>query len=90
MTIDTLHRRLSALIGERFHYAGETWLLVDVLPDVDALALRSVSPRPGPVQADLYGTPARRSQETLTLPISAADGGYSAELEELLRGRISP
>jgi hypothetical protein len=88
MPEDTLHRRLRGLIGRRFHYAGATWLLVEVLADTDTVVLRSESRQPGPVQTDQYGAPLRRSPETISLPITDEDGGYSAELEALLSGRI--
>lgn len=88
MSQDSLHRRLRALIGNRFRYAGDTWVLIEVLTDADAVVLRNVAPAPGPVQSDLYGAPLRRAQETLTLPVSGDDGGYSDELGALLRQRI--
>ncbi len=88
MPPDTLHQRLRRLVGSRFRYGGESWLLVEVLADADAVVLRNEAMTPGPVQADLYGAPLRRVQETLTLPISGDDGGYSPELDALLGGRI--
>jgi len=88
MPPDSLHKRLRQLVGSRFHYAGERWTLIEVLADSDALVLQHDSAHHRPVQPSLYGAPVRRSPETLTLPISGPDGAYSAEVADLLRGRV--
>lgn len=83
------HHQLRALVGQRFRYQGEVWTLIDVVADADTLVLRSEVGRQRSVQTNLYGTPTRRSPETITLPLSDADGGYSTALTELLTGRIT-
>ena len=88
MTADTLHRKLQQLIGDRFDYLGEVWILIEVLSDVDTLVLRRCDDcRPAAPQANAYGMPNRRAEETLTLPISDAAGGYSQDILILLEGR---
>lgn len=88
MTSDTLHHKLQKLIGDRFDYVGEVWILIEVLQDVDTVVLRRCDNcRPATLQANAYGMPNRRTIETLTLPISNPDGGYSDDLLVLLEGR---
>ena len=87
MPTDSLHRRLRALIGSRFFYAGIHWILIDVLADTDSIVLRNNSGDLPLVQADLYGSPVRLSTDTLTLPISGSDGQYSEQMKDLLSGR---
>ncbi|MCU0970698.1 MAG: hypothetical protein MUF57_02610 [Gammaproteobacteria bacterium] len=70
MPQDSIHQRLRALIGRRFCYGGEDWLVIDVLADDDALVLQRVGTSSGPIQADLYGQAARRVCDTLVLPVS--------------------
>lgn len=88
MSEDSLHKRLRVLLGSDFQYQGGRWTLIDVLSSEDVIVLRNCDDRERPVQADLYGAPLRRSQETLSLPISGPDGGFSAEMQDLLIGRI--
>lgn len=83
------HQQMRQLVGQRFRYLDNRWTLIDILPDADALVLRRDASGPRTVQTDLYGTPSRRSPETITLPISNADGGYSTAITELLSGRIA-
>jgi len=88
MTTDTLHRKLQKLIGDRFDYIGEVWVLIEVLQDVDTVVLRRCDNcKPATLQANSYGIPNRRTVETLTLAISDRDGGYSQDLLVLLEGR---
>ena len=89
MSEDSLHKRLRALIGSDFKYQGGRWTLIEVLHDEDVVVLRNRDDRERPVQADLYGAPLRRSQETLTLPINGPNDGFSAEMQDLLVGRIA-
>jgi hypothetical protein len=70
MPDDSIHQRLRALIGRRFCYGGEDWLVIDVLADDDAVVLQRVGTSSGPIQADLYGQAARRVSDTLVLPVS--------------------
>lgn len=88
MTADRLHRKLQKLIGDRFDYVGEVWILIEVLQDVDTVVLRRCDNcKPATLQANAYGMPNRRTIETLTLPISDRNGGYSEDLLVLLEGR---
>jgi hypothetical protein len=70
MAEDSIHQRLRALIGRRFCYGGEDWLVIDVLADDDAVVLQRVGTSSGPIQADLYGQASRRVCDTLVLPVS--------------------
>ena len=90
MSESGIHSRLRALIGQRFRYGGEVWVLHEVLGDEDAVVLlREQHVTDSPLQGNLYGQGVRRSQETLTLPLSGGDGEYySSELHDLLAGRL--
>lgn len=88
MSDDSLHRRLRPLIGKRFDYLGEVWILIEVLVDIDAVVLRRCQDcqRRG-VQRNAYGQPNRRVGDTLTIPISASDSeGFSHDLLAMLEG----
>lgn len=89
MTVLTLHRKLKNLLGERFAYLDEEWVLIEVLSDIDSLVLRRQADRgPSVVQRNSYGMATRRVTDTLTIPISDADTGtYSDEVLLLLSGR---
>ncbi len=91
MTADTLHRKLQKLIGTRFDYLGEVWILIEVLADLDQLVLRRCHGcAPGRLQQNAYGMPNRRVEDTLTLAISDEDGDtYSEDILVLLEGRQS-
>ncbi len=88
MTAATLYRKLEPLIGHRFDYVGETWILIEILEDIDSIVLRrSADLTPGDVQQTAYGLPGRRVQRTLTLAVSNADGtAYSDDILVLLEG----
>ena len=88
MTADTLHRKLEQLIGHRFDYLGEIWILVEVLSDIDSIVLqRCKDCAPHNVQQNAYGMPSRRVQDTLTLAVSDKDGDtYSQDILVLLEG----
>lgn len=89
MPDDSLHLRLRRLIGDRFDYLGEVWVLIEVLGDDDSVVLRRCTHcRPSSVQRNAYGIPNRRVTDTLTLRISDHTGqGYSEDLLILLEGR---
>lgn len=88
MTAETLHRKLRQLIGDRFDYLGEVWVLIEVLGDVDSVVLRHCTEcAPRGVQRNAYGIPTRRVEDTLTVQISDAGGeGYSQDILVLLEG----
>ena len=93
MTGEGLHRRLHPLIGDRFAYLGDIWVLIEVLSDTDSVVLRRCEDAGrGNVQQNMYGMPTRRAQDIMTLQISdAAGGGYSDDIMVLLEGRqVSP
>ena len=87
--VDILHRKLQRLIGERFDYLDEVWILIEVLSDADTVVLRRCENcRPASLQANAYGMPNRRVEDALTLHISDPTGdGYSEDLLVLLEGR---
>jgi hypothetical protein len=89
MTADTLHRKLQKLIGDRFDYLGEVWILIEVLSDVDGVVLRRcMDCVPSALQQNAYGSPNRRAEDTLTLRISDRSGeAYSEDILVLLEGR---
>ncbi len=89
MSADLLHRKLRRLIGDRFDYLGEVWVLIEVLADADSIVLqRCADCPPRSVQRNAYGIPHRRAEDTLTLPISDRSGeGYSEDILVLLEGR---
>ena len=89
MTGDGLHRKLHRLIGDRFAYLGDIWVLIEVLSDTDSVVLRRCEDSGrGNVQQNMYGMPNRRAQGTMTLQISDATGdGYSDDIMVLLEGR---
>lgn len=86
MPSSPLHPKLRQLVGQRFRYLSEDWLLVEVLPDEDKVVLQRLGTRRTALQADQYGSPQRLSSEILSLPISSSEG-YSEEMLLLLRGR---
>jgi hypothetical protein len=87
-----LHDRLRSLVGQTFDYLGEPWVLIEVLSDDDSVVLdRAHQLMQQAVQANAYGVPTRRANQTLTLPISDATGdSYSQDLMLLLEGRRAP
>ncbi len=90
MTTDALYHKIRKLIGQRFDYLDEIWILVEVLADDDSVVLRRCTDcGPRRVQSNVYGMPTRRVDDNLTLPISDGEGGYSQDLLVLLEGRRS-
>lgn len=89
---DPLHIRLRQLVGQRFNYLGEIWVLIEVLGDDDSVVLRPcVECTKNSVQRNAYGEPNRRVSSTITLPISDKSGGaYSQDILLLLEGRLPP
>jgi hypothetical protein len=78
-----LHRNLRKLVGRRYRYLSDDWVLIDILGDEDCVVLQRLpGGEPKPLQTDQYGLARRRVPETLTLPISSADDPdtYSEEL----------
>lgn len=92
MTANSLHRKLQKLIGDRFDYLGEVWILIEVLSDIDSVVLRRCKDcKPSKVQRNAYGMPNRRVEDTLTLNISDhTSEAYSQDLLVLLEGRQGP
>lgn len=90
MADSNIHARLRTLIGQRFRYGGQIWILHEILAEEDAVVLlREQDSAASPLQGNLYGHGIRRSQESLTLPLSNdSDDDYSAELHDLLAGRL--
>ena len=89
MNDDALYHRLRQLVGDRFDYLGNVWVLVEVLADLDSVVIRHCSEcDTATMQADMYGHPRFDAQRTLTLRVSDAVGdGYSEDLLLLLEGR---
>lgn len=89
MTTNSLHRKLRKLIGDRFDYLGEVWILIEVLGDADSVVLRRCENcEPSSLQSNAYGIPNRRVEDTLSLPISDHSGdGYSEDILVLMEGR---
>jgi len=92
MTGDALHRKLQTLIGDRFDYLGEVWVLIEVLGDADSVVLRRCKEcKSHSLQQNAYGMPNRRAEDTLTLHISDPTGdAYSEDILVLLEGRQAP
>jgi hypothetical protein len=91
MNAPTLHRKLEKLVGTRFDYLGEPWVLVEVLQELDSLVLRRCTHcSTAMVQRNSYGQATRRVDDTLTLPLTdTVTGGYSTEVIHLLSGKLS-
>lgn len=83
------HHKLRRLIGERFRYVDQVWVMVEVLPDSDRVVLQPCTDcGQAPVQGTAFGLPGRRVSQTLSLRISDPSGeGYSDDLLLLLEGR---
>ena len=71
MTANNLHRKLRKLIGDRFDYLGEVWILIEVLSDVDTVVLRRREiDEPSSLQSNAYGIDVRQLilQSNMTAP----------------------
>ena len=86
-----MHTQLTKLIGQRFLFRGKVWLIVEILREEDALVIApEQAAKNQRIQADQYGNATRRCDHCQTLPLSNPDDSdeYSAEVMELLAGRI--
>ncbi|WP_457676590.1 hypothetical protein [Thiolapillus sp.] len=87
-----MHTQLAKLIGQRFLFRGKVWLIVEILREEDALVIApEQAAQHQRIQADQYGNATRRCDHCKTLPLSNPDNAdeYSAEVMELLEGRIA-
>jgi len=86
-----MHDKISKLIGEKFDYQGETWIMVEVLTAEDAIVITPENTFSSKrIQDDQYGQARRRCVECVTLKISSDDGsGYSDNLLKMLAGHLS-
>ncbi|MEJ2214356.1 MAG: hypothetical protein P8Y20_09930 [Gammaproteobacteria bacterium] len=84
-----MHERLLKLIGKKFHYLGNRWVLIEVMPENDSVVLQLDEPHTQ-IQSNRFGSPSRFSTETLTVSISAPDSDevFSEEISILLSGII--
>lgn len=89
MTTSSPHLKLRRLVGERFRYVDQVWVMVEVLHDSDRVVLQPCTDGAQvPVQGTAFGLPGRRVSQTLSLRISDPSGeGYSDDLLLLLEGR---
>ncbi len=88
MNPQSIAQRMRKLIGTRFNYLQQTWVLIDVLEQEENLILSSLD-QFAPIQADQYGQATRRVPETLSVRMSEPGGeGYSEDMLELLSGKI--
>ncbi|MES9900162.1 MAG: hypothetical protein ABW148_14240 [Sedimenticola sp.] len=79
--------RIRPLIGNRFRYLGQTWVLIEVLADEENLVLADTS-QDGPIQTDQYGQALRRGPENLLVPLFGDDPeSFSEELLEVLANK---
>ncbi|MES9844126.1 MAG: hypothetical protein ABW162_15160 [Candidatus Sedimenticola sp. PURPLELP] len=83
MNDDQLIERLRQLIGNHVRYLQQNWTLIEILADQGAIVLSSLDSE-SPIQADQYGQPARRSPETLLVPLFDANtDNYTEEAMEI-------
>jgi len=71
---DELYRRLRNLIGRKSLLDGSEWLVLEILPEEEALVLCRISAGTAPIQTDAYGNALRRVPETRLLRYADADG----------------
>ncbi len=86
-----MHAQLIRLIGKRFRYKGDVWVIVEVMREEDALVIvPEQATRERRIQADQYGNATRRCERCITLPLSDPDDpdSYSPEVMELLSGAL--
>ena len=67
---ETLCTKIRALLGREVVIDGRRYLVHELLKDCESLVLMPVD-RTYKIQADQYGDPRRRTQETLTLPLKS-------------------
>lgn len=85
-----MYSQLTKLIGKRFIFEGEVWLMVEVLRNEDAVVIvpEQAAIRKQ-IQANQYGHATRRCEECRTLPLTNKEGdAYSQAVMDLLTGRI--
>ncbi len=86
-----MHTQLIKLIGKRFRYRGQVWVIVEVMREEDALVIvPEEAARNRHIQADQYGNATRRCERCITLPLSDPDDpdSYSPQVMELLAGSL--
>ena len=85
-----MYSQLTKLIGKRFIYQGEVWLMVEVLRDEDAVVIvPEQAAMKKQIQANQYGHASRRCESCHTLPLTnGACDAYSDAVMELLSGKI--
>ncbi len=87
-----MHQQLTRLIGKRFRYRGQVWVIVEVMREEDALVIvPEQAARERHIQADQYGNATRRCGSCITLPLSDPEDpdSYSPEVMELLAGSLA-
>ncbi len=90
--ISDMHSQLTKLIGKRFRYRGQAWIIVEVMRDEDALVIvPEQAARERRIQADQYGNATRRCNRCVTLPLSDPEDpdSYSPQVMELLAGSLA-
>ena len=86
-----MYSQLTKLIGKRFIYQGQVWMMVEVLREEDAVVIvPEQAALNKQIQTDQYGHATRRCEECKTLPLTNKEGSdaYSDEVMSLLSGRI--
>jgi hypothetical protein len=68
---ETLCTKIRALLGKEVVIDGRRFLVHELLRDCESLVLMPLD-QPYSIQADQYGDPRRRAQETLTLPLKSS------------------
>lgn len=77
-------RRFRKLIGRRCSHLGRSCTLIEILAEEALIILRCEGGK-SPIQADQFGRPFRRAEETRQIPLLEKDGGnLSAEALDLL------
>jgi hypothetical protein len=68
---ETLCTKIRVLLGKEVVIDGRRFLVHELLKDCESLVLMPLD-QPYSIQADQYGDPRRRAQETLTLPLKSS------------------
>jgi len=68
---ETLCTKIRALLGKEVVIDGRRFLVHELLRDCESLVLMPLD-QAYTIQADQYGDPRRRAQETLTLPLKSS------------------
>lgn len=82
--------QLTKLIGHRFLYKGEVWIMVEILRQEDALVIvPEQKAHAKQIQVNQYGHANRRCDACTTLRLTNTEGdGYSESVLELLSGKL--